>query len=203
MQSSGVTAGSSTNLDHIWGIYFSPQHRYLHLFFSRSTLGKRWLPAGNQDSKKIFLRVRLAGVEAGLDNQAGSSGEQEDGHTHCCCGHAGHRVIPSVVRAHVRTIWGGGGQMLKVDKTTDTDRKNLSALCCCRRNGAFVHCWQLIKKIIGWFQLHRCVNLLLLLLFNYRGKFWWLWPVGLTIKQYEDINFHCVLTFNRLKINIK
>lgn len=47
----------------------------------------------------------VTGVEAGLYDQARSGGEQEDGHTHSCCGHAGHRVIHSV-RVHVRTFWG-------------------------------------------------------------------------------------------------
>lgn len=49
----------------------------------------------------------MTGVEAGLDDQAGGGGEQEDGHAHRCCGHAGHRVVHSVVGAHVRTLFDG------------------------------------------------------------------------------------------------
>lgn len=61
----------------------------------------------------LLLLVWLTGVEAGLDNQAGGGGEQEDGHAHCCCGHAGHRIVGPVVRVHVRAFWGGQRQMLR------------------------------------------------------------------------------------------
>lgn len=47
----------------------------------------------------------MTGEEAGLDHQTGGGGEQEDGHTHCRCGHVGHWVIQSVVSVHVRTLF--------------------------------------------------------------------------------------------------
>lgn len=53
----------------------------------------------------FFLPVWLTGVQPGLDDQAGGGGEQEDGHAHCGCGHAGHWVIVSVLRVYIRTFW--------------------------------------------------------------------------------------------------
>ena len=57
----------------------------------------------------------MAGVEAGLDDQAGGGGEQEDGHAHRCRRHAGHRFVPPVVRVYV--LWGGEGQTLRTETT--------------------------------------------------------------------------------------
>lgn len=42
----------------------------------------------------------VTGVEAGLDNKAGSGGEEEDGHAHRRRRHAGHRVMWSVFHVY-------------------------------------------------------------------------------------------------------
>lgn len=97
--------------------------------------------------------VWLTGIKAGLDDQAGHGGQQEDGHAHRRGGHAGHGFAPSVVGAPVGAVCG--------ETEADLWKRNMAADGECvkiswRKWPTSEHRQNLKKSNTCWFRFHKC-----------------------------------------------